>query len=220
MVCVDYGYLYNIKRSNMKKDHWDNIYATKSMQEVSWYQEIPITSLDLIFKLALPRDASIIDIGGGDSFLVDELLKLGYTNISVLDISSNAIEKAKERLGDLAINVTWIVSDITEFIPSKKYDVWHDRAAFHFLTKLEDIEIYKQLVKNNVKENAHFILATFSDEGLDKCSGLFVSKYSEQQQKLTFEQTFDLVNSFKYSHLTPFGRIQDFVFSLFKKKYM
>ena len=204
----------------MKKDHWENIYASKSMQEVSWYQEVPSTSLDIIAELELSKDASIIDVGGGDSFLVDGLLKLGYTNISVLDISSNAIEKAKERLGDLAINVKWIVSDITEFIPSEKYDVWHDRAAFHFLTKPEDIKIYKQLVKNNVKENAHFILATFSDEGPDKCSGLFVSKYSEKQQKLTFEQTFDLVNSFKYSHITPFGSTQNFVFSLFKKKYM
>ena len=204
----------------MKKSHWENIYASKSMQEVSWFQEIPITSLDLISKLVLPRDASIIDVGGGNSFLVDELLKLGYTNISVLDISSNAIEKAKERLGDLAKNVKWIVSDITEFIPSKKYDVWHDRAAFHFLTKPEDIKIYKQLVKNNVKENAYFILATFSDNGPDKCSGLFVNKYSEQQQKLTFEKNFDLVDSFKYSHLTPFGTIQYFVFSLFKKKYI
>ena len=130
----------------VNKKHWENIYATKGMQEVSWYQKSPQTSLNLISQLQLSKHASIIDIGAGDSFLVDELLKLGYTNISVLDISVNAIKRAKKRLGELAKNVKWIVTDITEFNPTEKYDLWHDRAVFHFLTQEKDINIYKKEV--------------------------------------------------------------------------
>lgn len=197
------------------KKHWENIYATKGMQEVSWYQKSPQTSLNLISQLQLSKHASIIDIGAGDSFLVDELLKLGYTNISVLDISVNAIKRAKKRLGELAKNVKWIVTDITEFNPTEKYDLWHDRAVFHFLTQEKDINIYKKLVDSTI--SGYFLLATFSDEGPDKCSGLEICKYSELDLKNQFEGDFTLIDSFKKDHNTPFETIQNFSFSLFKR---
>lgn len=197
------------------KKHWENIYATKGMQEVSWYQKLPQTSLNLISQLQLNKHASIIDIGAGDSFLVDELLKLGYTNISVLDISVNAIERAKKRLGELAENVKWIVTDITEFNPTEKFDLWHDRAVFHFLTQEKDINIYKKLVDSTI--SGYFLLSTFSDEGPDKCSGLEICKYSEMDLKNQFEGYFTLIDSFKKDHNTPFETIQNFTFSLFRK---
>lgn len=201
----------------MKKEHWQNIYATKGMQEVSWFQQVPETSLALIQKVAPNKDAAIIDVGGGDGFLVDELLKLGYANITVLDISENAINRAKARLGDVANKVKWLVSDITEFVPTEKYDVWHDRAVFHFLTEKKDIEKYKQLVNKNVEE--HFILATFSDEGPNKCSGLEICKYSELDLKNQFNDSFTVIESFKMNHKTPFDTTQNFTFSVFQKQY-
>jgi hypothetical protein len=142
-------------------------------------------------------------------------LKLGYTNISVLDISVNAIKRAKKRLGELAKNVKWIVTDITEFNPTEKYDLWHDRAVFHFLTQEKDINIYKKLVDSTI--SGYFLLATFSDEGASKCSGLEICKYSELDLKNQFEGHFTLIDSFKKDHNTPFETIQNFTFSLFKK---
>lgn len=201
----------------MHKEHWENIYSTKGITEVSWYQKVPKTSLELIKRAAKNKDASIIDVGGGDGFLVDELIQLGYNNITVLDISENAINKAKQRLGDIAKNVKWIISDITEFNSTKKYDVWHDRAVFHFLTENSDIEKYKNLVNVNVKNNGHFILATFADTGPDKCSGLFVSKYSNKEQAVKFKDCFTPLDSFNYEHSTPFGTTQNFTFSMFNK---
>ena len=199
----------------MSKKHWDNIYATKGMKEVSWFQEVPQTSLDLIASLRLKKDASIIDIGGGDGFLVDHLLKLGYINITVLDISKNAIKRAKERLGKDSNKVKWIVSDITEFEPIDKYDVWHDRAVFHFFTQEKDINNYKELVDSAV--SGYFLLATFSDEGPNKCSGLEICKYSELDLQKKFKGTFNVVDSFKENHNTPFETIQNFTFSVFSK---
>tara|TARA_B110000003_G_scaffold197144_1_gene195797 strand:- start:344 stop:952 length:609 start_codon:yes stop_codon:yes gene_type:complete len=198
-----------------RKEHWENIYANKKMNEVSWFQQVPTTSLALIQKNTQSKDDAIIDIGGGDSFLVDNLLDLGYTNITVLDISANAINKAKERLGINADKVKWIISDVTEFIPAEQYDIWHDRAVFHFLTQQQDIEYYKVLVEENIIDNGHFILATFADDGPEKCSGLKVCKYSENDIVNSFSTIFRVKKSFKYKHLTPFGTIQNFTFSLF-----
>jgi len=201
----------------LRKEHWENIYANKQMNEVSWFQQEPTTSLALIQKNTQSKDDAIIDIGGGDGFLVDNLLDLGYTNITVLDISANAINKAKERLGVNADKVKWIVSDITEFIPVEKYKVWHDRAVFHFLTQEKDIEYYKVLVDENISDNGCFILATFADDGPEKCSGLEVCKYSEKDMENSFSIAFQAIESFKYKHLTPFGSIQNFTFSVFRK---
>ena len=201
----------------LKKEHWENIYANKQMNEVSWFQQEPTISLALIQKNTQSKDDAIIDIGGGDGFLVDNLLELGYTNITVLDISANAINKAKERLGINADKVKWIVSDITEFIPAEQYKVWHDRAVFHFLTQEKDIECYKVLVNENISDNGRFILATFADDGPEKCSGLEVCKYSEKDMENSFSAAFKVIESFKYKHLTPFGTIQNFTFSVFRK---
>ena len=209
--------MYVLQLCKMKKEHWQNIYETKGMQEVSWFQDVPETSLALIQKVAPEKDAAIIDVGGGDGFLVDELLKLGYTNITVLDISENAVQRAKERLGKSAEKVKWIVTDINEFVPEHQYEVWHDRAVFHFLTAPKDIAKYKTLVTDSIVSQGNFILATFSDEGPNKCSGLEICKYSELDLQKQFEGTFNVVDSFKENHNTPFRTIQNFTFSVFQK---
>lgn len=134
-----------------RKQHWEKIFTEKKLTEVSWYQEDPKTSLDLINSMGLEKNSKIIDVGAGDSLLIDKLLDAGYTNVYALDISAQALERAKERLGDKANNVTWIVSDVTKFNPDTTFDFWHDRTAFHFLTKKEDIEGYLQIAKRSVK---------------------------------------------------------------------
>ena len=199
----------------MSKDHWENIYATKSMQQVSWFQKVPRTSLELIQQVTKDKNESIIDIGGGDGFLVDNLLELGYTDITVLDISKNSIDRAKKRLGNLAKKVKWIVSDITEFFPKQEYVVWHDRAVFHFLTKQKDKENYRELLNSAV--NSYFILATFSNEGPSKCSGLEVCNYGKKGIQALFSVNFSVVSSFMYNHPTPFGTYQSFLFTVFNK---
>ena len=199
----------------MGKEHWENIYATKGMQEVSWFQKVPTTSLELIKKFAKNKQDAIIDIGGGDGFLVDNLIALGYTDITVLDISKNAIDRAKERLGKLSKKVKWIVADITKFAPKQEYVIWHDRAVFHFLTHLDDKENYRKLV--NTAVSGYFILATFSDQGPNKCSGLEICNYTKQDMQAFFSFNFRMTSSFKYNHLTPFGTYQNFIFSVFNK---
>jgi SAM-dependent methyltransferase len=199
----------------MGKEHWENIYATKAMQEVSWFQKVPTTSLELINQVAKNKQDPIIDIGGGDGFLVDNLLALGYTDITVLDISKNAIDRAKKRLGKLAEKVKWIVTDITEFVPNKEYVIWHDRAVFHFLTDQQDKENYRKLL--NTAVSGYFILATFSDQGPNKCSGLEICNYAKQDIQAFFSFNFRMIRSFKYNHLTPFGSYQNFIFSVFSK---
>jgi len=136
------------------KAHWENIYQTKKFPEVSWYQEKPETSLKIIRSFNLPKSAKIIDVGGGDSYLVDFLLEEGYENISVLDISAKALQKAKKRLGVKGKNINWIAADITEFEPQVHYDLWHDRAAFHFLTEAAKIEKYKEVLKTSLNKEA------------------------------------------------------------------
>jgi len=199
----------------MVKEHWENIYATKGMQEVSWFQKVPTTSLELIKQVANNKQDAIIDIGGGDGFLVDNLLELGYRDITVLDISKNAIDRAKKRLGKLAEKVKWIVDDITEFVPKQEYVIWHDRAVFHFLTEQQDKENYRELVNSTV--SGYFILATFSDQGPDKCSGMKICKYSELDIQAFFCINFRMISSFKHNHPTPFGTHQNFIFSVFNK---
>jgi len=199
----------------MGKEHWENIYATTGMQQVSWFQKVPTTSLELINQVAKNKQDAIIDIGGGDGFLVDNLLELGYTDITVLDISKNAIDRAKKRLGKLAEKVKWIVADINEFIPNKEYVIWHDRAVFHFLTEQQDKENYRKLL--NIAVSGYFILATFSDQGPNKCSGLEICNYTKQVIQAFFSLNFRMIRSFKCNHATPFGSYQNFIFSVFNK---
>lgn len=197
------------------KEHWETVYATKTPQEVSWTQEKPRISLDFIASFQLDKSASIIDIGGGDSLLVDFLLDLGYRNISVLDISAHAIERAKVRLGEKASLVTWIVSDINDFEPTEMYDLWHDRAAFHFLTKPEDIERYVKLVSNQAK---NLVVGTFSTNGPFKCSGLEITQYDENElSELFVPHGFEVQTMKREDHMTPFGTTQNFVFASFSK---
>jgi predicted TPR repeat methyltransferase len=205
----------NSEKQNYK-DHWQNVYETKNLDEVSWTQKIPQTSLDLIEEVSKGKSSKIIDIGGGDSNLVDFLLEKGFENISVLDISAKALEKAKSRLEAQAENVDWIVTDITEFKTSTEYDIWHDRAAFHFLTIQDEIKKYVEIVRSAVSDT--LIIGTFSVDGPQKCSGLPILQYNEERLKNIFSQDFELVKSFTENHITPFNTVQNFIFCQFKKK--
>lgn len=200
------------------KAHWENVFETKSENEVSWFQPYPKTSVEFFELFNLPLDANIIDIGGGDSHLVDVFLEKGYRNIYVLDISEKALERAKKRLGANGELVHWIVSDIVDFRPTVKFDFWHDRAAFHFLTTEEKINTYVQIAEQSINPNGYLILGTFSENGPEKCSGLEIKQYSETSMSVRFENQFDRIKCISEEHLTPFNTIQNFVFCSFKKK--
>ncbi len=199
----------------IRKEHWENIYQNKQPDEVSWTQETPQISLDFIHALNLPKSAAIIDIGGGESKLVDFLLNEGYEDITVLDISSNAIERAKKRLGLNAHKINWIVSDILEFKPTRQYDCWHDRATFHFLTEEGDIRKYVELVGQFV--NKYLVIGTFSTEGPLKCSGLDITQYNENNMEKTFSSDFLRLPCSRETHITPFNTQQNFIFCSFEK---
>lgn len=199
---------------NELKKHWEAIYQNKSMQEVSWYQKRPNTSLEILEKCNLDKDAPIIDIGGGDSFFVDHLLALAYTDITFLDISGNALKKAQQRLGNLSSKVKWIESDILSFQPKQHYQFWHDRAVFHFLREKEDVKHYKSLVNQHIQKNGHLALATFSDKGPLKCSGLEVNRYSPEELTQNFSPEFRVQSINYIDHLTPFDTVQSFTCAL------
>ncbi|MBL7869776.1 MAG: class I SAM-dependent methyltransferase [Flavobacterium lindanitolerans] len=201
-----------------RKNHWENIYQTRSLEEVSWYQPTPETSLALIKEFDLPKAAKIIDIGAGDSFLVDHLLDLGFVNITVLDISASAIERAKQRLGNKSANIKWIVADASDFQPKEQYDFWHDRAAFHFLTADKEIDNYIQTASNAVSKNGIMVIGTFSEEGPKKCSGIDIQQYSESTLVSRFQKHFEKIECFTIDHKTPFDTVQNFVFCSFKRK--
>jgi SAM-dependent methyltransferase len=199
------------------KEHWEKVYATKESDEVSWFQTYPKTSLEFVELFNLPLDAKIIDIGGGDSRLVDTLLEREYKDVTVLDISSNAIEKTKKRLGANANKVKWIVSNIIDFVPGEKYDFWHDRAAFHFLTNKNFVNEYVLIAKKAITENGYLILGTFSEDGPKKCSGLDVRQYSEISMSDKFEDGFKKIKCKEENHLTPFNTVQRFLFCSFQR---
>ncbi|MEM6299896.1 MAG: class I SAM-dependent methyltransferase, partial [Bacteroidota bacterium] len=201
-----------------RKAHWENLYQTKKLNEVSWYQPIPETSLRFFQDFNVPKTAKIIDMGGGDSFLVDHLLDLGYQNITVLDISKNAIERAKQRLSDKAQKVTWIVADAATFEPTEDYDLWHDRAAFHFLTNQEDILSYLAVARKHIVTGGILILGTFSDQGPKKCSGITVKQYSESTMSELLGASFEKLKCINIDHKTPFNTTQNFTFCCFRRK--
>ena len=202
----------------MDKNYWDNIYKSKSETDVSWFQGVPKKSLELISEVNLNPDDSIIDIGGGDSHLVDHLLDNGFKNLSVLDISSAALKRAKERLGEKAGQVKFIASDITKFQPTEKYKLWHDRATFHFLTKAEDVKAYLEIANRAIADDGYLIVSTFSKTGPEKCSGLPITQYSDADLKLLFETYFSNIKCFEDTHQTPWGTGQNFVYCGFKKR--
>ena len=199
------------------KAHWEKVYLTKAETEVSWFQPYPETSMSFVELVKLPLNANIIDVGGGDSRFVDALLEKGYQNIWVLDISENAIEKAKQRLGKKAMQINWIVSDITEFTPPVKFDFWHDRAAFHFLITEEKINQYISIAEAAIKKNGYLVVGTFSEKGPDKCSGLEIKKYSEATISARFETAFNKIKCITEDHTTPFNTVQNFLFCGFRK---
>lgn len=201
-----------------RKMHWETIYQNKSFHEMSWYQATPAISLQFISDLRIDKSASIIDIGGGDSHFVDNLLGLGFSDITVLDVSESAIRRAEARLGHLAEKVTWIAEDVTQFKPEKKYELWHDRAAFHFLTDASEIGRYIEILKIAVADNGHVIIGTFSENGPKKCSGIEIKQYSESSMSELFENGFEKLSCETIDHKTPFNTIQNFVFCRFSKR--
>ena len=200
-----------------KKQHWEKLFGSKQGSEVSWYQQKPEHSLDFIKQLSIPKTAAIIDIGGGDSFLVDYLLQMGYSDITVLDISEAALQKAKQRLGGKADSVKWAVSDILDFKTDKQFDCWHDRAAFHFLTTPTEIENYLAVAQELIRPSGKMIIRTFSTAGPDTCSGLHVKQYNENMLGITLKKWFTKIRCITTDHITPFKTIQNFLFCSFQK---
>ena len=195
------------------KTHWEKVYATKAPETVSWYRPHLETSLALIERAAAVYSASIIDVGGGESTLVDDLLARGHGNITVLDVSRTAIEVTKKRLGLAAEHVRWLVDDVTRAdLSNSAYDVWHDRAVFHFLTEPDQRAAYVRNVARSVKRDGHVIVSTFGPEGPMKCSGLDVVRYDADSLHDQFGAHFRLVESSKELHRTPFGTTQQFLY--------
>jgi 2-polyprenyl-3-methyl-5-hydroxy-6-metoxy-1,4-benzoquinol methylase len=195
------------------QEHWEKVYGTKASDRVSWFRPHLDLSLSLIERAAPDRSASIIDVGGGASTLVDDLLRRGYRNITVLDVSQTAIDVAKARLGEGFTSVSWLYADITQTtLPTQAYDVWHDRAVFHFLTRPEERRAYVQNVMRAVRVGGHVIVSTFGPEGPEKCSGLEVMRYDAESLHGEFGQRFHLLESSKELHNTPFGTVQQFLY--------
>jgi len=201
----------------LRKNYWESIYDHKKLTELGWYQANPALSLEFIKKANLPIEAKIIDIGAGDGLLADNLIELGFTNLTVLDISQKAIERAKLRLGKKAEMVTWICSDITDFKPEEKYDLWHDRACFHFLNDQKEIETYRRIVAMGLNIHGIFVLGTFSKTGPSKCSGLEIHQYEENELKHLYSNAFDTIECIESVHHTPSMSTQNYVFCTFKR---
>tara|TARA_B110000008_G_C16633233_1_gene429419 strand:- start:21 stop:635 length:615 start_codon:yes stop_codon:yes gene_type:complete len=200
-----------------KKEHWEDVYEKKTDHQVSWYQDVPETSLRLINELQLSLESSIIDIGGGNSNFTIELQKIGYKNLSVLDISGLALMRTKKKMGDASKAVHWMESDVLDLIELNKYDVIHDRATFHFLTHEDDIKKYVDVVSDAMIKGGHLVISTFSLTGPEKCSNLQVSQYSSSTLSLLFKENFVLTRSFNEIHTSPYNTTQDFVFCVFTR---
>jgi 2-polyprenyl-3-methyl-5-hydroxy-6-metoxy-1,4-benzoquinol methylase len=196
------------------KTHWQEVYAARTADQVSWTEPKPAHSLALIRNTQIPKNSPIIDIGGGDSLLAAYLLEEGYSDITVLDISAKAIGRAKKRLGRKSEKISWLVTDMLDFKPERDFSIWHDRAAFHFLTTSEQKEKYRSIVENAMV-NGHLMLGTFSLTGPEKCSGLPVCRYDAAALAEVFKGSFQMKAHFYADHITPFQTIQNFLFSNF-----
>ena len=201
-----------------RRAHWERIYTTKRETEVSWFQQTPAPSLELLALIGATRRSAIIDIGGGASRLVDSLISLGYEDVTVVDLSAAALAAAKERLGAKAMQVTWIAADVTTWEPSRTYDVWHDRAAFHFLTDPEHRTAYITRLRRALRPGGHAIIGTFALDGPERCSGLIVSRYDASSLAATLGPDFELIDTSRHEHITPWGARQNFQFSTFRRK--
>ena len=198
-----------------KKKHWESIYQTKKIDGVSWYQKSPTESINLIQKFSTKNSDMIIDIGCGKGFLADNLLKLNYKNITLVDISLNALNEVKERLKNKSLN--FIETDVLNLKPENTFDIWHDRAVFHFIINKENVEKYISLCDEYINENGILIIGTFAEDGPLKCSGLEIKRYSIESLKQLFKENFEFIEGFKKLHTTPFGTQQSFTFCVFRK---
>ncbi|MFM1979533.1 MAG: hypothetical protein RLZ68_798 [Pseudomonadota bacterium] len=195
------------------KQHWENVYSSKPSDAVSWYQPHADRSLQLIQATGLGPQAKVIDVGGGASTLVDDLLVHGYQDVTVMDLSASALAVARARQAPMEARVQWLVADVTTAaLPAHTFDVWHDRAVFHFLTRTEDRQAYVAQVLRSVKPGGHVIVATFADDGPLQCSGLPVMRYAPEGLHAEFGEPFTLVAHQREAHTTPFGTVQQFVY--------
>jgi SAM-dependent methyltransferase len=200
-----------------RQAHWQNVYGTKGEKEVSWFQESPTISLDLIHATGVKPGASIIDVGGGVSRLIDALLDEGFEAITILDLSEKALATTKARLGARAPKVRWVVADVTTWEPTQTVDVWHDRAAFHFLTEAGDRSAYAERVSRAVRLGGHVIIGTFAPDGPERCRGLPIVRHDAVSLGEMLGRAFELIESRRHDHQTPMGGTQRFQFSRFRR---
>ena len=201
-----------------RKSHWEGVYGDKRSTEVSWYQEVPVMSLELVSGVTTSLDDAILDVGGGASTLVDHLLDAGYSDVTVLDISSGAFSQSQQRLGERADIPHWLVSDITRFEPQREYQLWHDRAVLHFLTNSEDRRSYVAVLKQALAPGGHAIISTFGPEGPLKCSGLEIRRYTIEMLAELLGPEFELQSHKLENHLTPMGATQQFLYSCWTRR--
>ncbi len=200
-----------------RKTHWDDVFSTKAETGLSWYQDEPRLSLELIGAVAPAEGGRVIDVGGGASVLVDKLLDLPSEEIAVLDVSETALGKAKSRLGERAERVRWVVADVTKAPELGTFDVWHDRAVFHFLTDPADRRSYVELARQTVPEGGHLVIATFADDGPKQCSNLDVCRYDARSLAAELGEDFSLIRGAGETHTTPWGSSQAFFYGVFKR---
>ncbi|MGM4932841.1 class I SAM-dependent methyltransferase [Tardiphaga sp. 1201_B9_N1_1] len=200
-----------------RQAYWENVYGTKGEQDVSWFQDTPAPSLEMIASTGVSVGANIIDIGGGASRLVDELLAKKFRHLTVLDLSANALTAARRRLQSGGSDVEWVVADVTKWQPTQTYDLWHDRAALHFLTNPVDQFAYVERLKGAVKSEGHVIIGTFALDGPERCSGLPIVRYDALALASLLGSQFDLIDTRPHEHATPWGTVQHFQFSSFRR---
>ena len=210
------GYLVVMEISS-RKQHWEHVYATKSPTEVSWFQSVPATSLALLQEEGVGPGAHVMDVGGGDSVLVDHLLASGFTQVTVLDVSERALQRAQERLGRAADGVRWMCSDVLDVELEGELDCWHDRATFHFLTEEADIARYVEVAHRALRAGRRLVVGTFAETGPSACSGIPIRQYSRERLEQVFAPYFRPTRCLTSTHYTPAGKPQDFVFCCFQR---
>ena len=201
-----------------RQDHWETVYTSKAEDQVSWFQETPAISLELIELAGGIRSSGVIDVGGGASRLADCLVSRGYEDVTVLDLSAAALARAQSRMGEEASRVTWIAADVTTWEPSRGYDIWHDRAAFHFLTSQADQGAYVSRLRRALRPGGHAIVGTFAPDGPERCSGLAVNRHDSTSLAVLLGSGFALIDARQHEHTTPWGATQKFQFSTFRRE--
>lgn len=201
--------------AGQRKSHWETVYLNSPLETAGWYQPVPHTSLELICERNLPVDAPVIDVGGGDSYLAEHLCQSGFTDLTVLDISGASLERARQRMGRGAEGIRWVESDILSFIPDRSYQLWHDRATFHFLTTPGSITRYLETAHRGIQAGGYLILGTFSEKGPQTCSGLPVKRYAISDLRDAASPHFTLLKGINLPHYTPSGVKQDYSFGVF-----